>query len=238
MPRFLNPTAEGLNDLNAPKRKVFKNMVKTFVDEKFPNLGTTEEIEAKYDSLIETLTELYSTLAETVSFVTFTNTRTSMQSSRKYFGELQTQLIKTATKFQLLMNKLKTFNFFTPDQISEISTLVDDISSKYGEMKSLPTLAGEGTIQTAMFNEILSQLSFLDYSLQLIPGQLGSYRQVPAGTPEDVAVRAIALAPATGAGRNIRPIGGAILSNIGKQTPYSDGYTINTVNYSQPARFY
>jgi hypothetical protein len=238
MPRFLNPTAEGLNDLNAPKRKVFKNMVKTFVDEKFPNLGTTEEIEAQYDNLIEVLTNLYSTLAETVSFVTLTNVRTNLQSSRKYFGELQSQLIKDATKFQLLMNKLKTVNLFTPDQIAEISTLVADISSKYGEMKSLPTLAGEGTIQTNMFNQILSQLSFLDYSLQLIQGQLGSYRQVPSGTPKDIAVKAIALAPATGSGRNVRPIGGAVLSNIGKVTPYSDGYTINTVNYSQPARFY
>lgn len=57
MPKFANPTAEALNDTLAPKRKVLKNMVKTFVDEKFPNLGTTEQNEIMYEKFVGILTD-------------------------------------------------------------------------------------------------------------------------------------------------------------------------------------
>lgn len=245
MPRFLNPTSEALNDLNAPKRKVFKNMVKTFVDEKFPNLGTTEEIEKQYDELVSTLTDLFTSLADVANLIIYTDARATITNRirTKNITDYFSVIIKNITTAELLVNRLRTFNLFTPEMIDNISSLVNSITQKYSELKTSPSLSNPNTIQSSLFANQLAEMSKLDLVIQKIQGLLAGYRQVPAGASKDLAIRAIPIPSATqygvkGAGFESRPIGGAILSDIGRITPYSDGYTINSANYSQPARFY
>jgi hypothetical protein len=247
MPRFLNPTNEALNDLIAPKRKVFKNMVKTFVDEKFPNLGTTEEIEKSYDALSTTLTDLYTSLAEVTNLFIYTGSRQNILRTNKTraITEYFSQIKKNTNKLELLINRYKTFNFLIPDQIEILNSLLSSIVQKYGELKTAPTFAGDNTIQTSFFQNELAGIQNLDLTLQKVQGLLGSYRQVPAGSTTQFAISALPIAPATqygvradGAGM----LGGSILPNYSRIDapfyPKSDGYTINTIAYSQPSRFY
>jgi hypothetical protein len=247
MPRFLNPNAEGLNDTIRPKQKVFKNMVRTFVDEKFPNLGDTASIDQMYDNLSTTATSLYTSLAELVNAIIYTNARaTILVRNRRALTEYFSKIRLEANKMNLLLNKYRTFNFLLPDQIANLNSLVSSIVQKYGELKSAPSLAGANTIQTSLFENEIANISELDLILQKIQGLLGSYRQVPPSTSVQGAITAIPIPPATQYGRGYSGgagySGGSILPDYSRLDapfyPNSDGYTINTIAYSQPARFY
>jgi hypothetical protein len=243
MPRFLNPDAEGLNDTIRPKQKVFKNMVRTFVDEKFPNLGDTASIDQMYDSLSTTATALYTSLADLVNTIIYTQARATISARNRALTEYFSRIKLAANKMDLLLNKYRTLNFLLPDQIANLNSLVSSIVQKYGELKSAPSLAGPNTIQTSLFENEIANISELDLVLQKIQGLLGSYRQVPAGTSVQGAITAIPIPPATQYGiRGAGYSGGSILPDYSRLDapfyPKSDGYTINTIAYSQPARFY
>jgi hypothetical protein len=245
MPRFLTPNSEALNDTIRPKRKVFRNMVKTFVDEKFPNLGTTEEIEKVYDSLSSKLTELYTTLADVVNLIVFAPNRAQLRgiASGRAINEYFSSILKATNALDLMMNKYKTLNLLIPEQIDNLQALVSSITQKYAELKSAPSLTGENTIQSSLFDNSLASISGLDLVLQKLQGLLGSYKQVPAGSSLATAISAIPIPAPTAYGvRGAGLYGGAIIPEYNKSShPFSqtsDGYTINTVNYSCPARFY
>jgi len=245
MPRFLTPNSEALNDTLRPKRRVFKNMVKTFVDEKFPNLGTTEEIEAVYDGLSTKLTDLYTSLADVVNLIVFAPNRAQVRgiASGRAVTEYFSSILKATNQIDLLMNKYKTLNLLIPEQIENLQALTSSIVQKYAELKSAPTLTNPNTVQASLFANSLASISGLDLVLQKLQGLLGSYKQVPAGSSLASAITAIPIPPATAYGvAGAGMLGGSILAEYNKSVqPYSqtsDGYTINSVNYSCPARFY
>jgi len=245
MPRFLTPNSEALNDTIRPKRKVFRNMVKTFVDEKFPNLGTTEEIEKVYDAFSTNLTTLYTALADVVNLIVYAPNRTQVRNiaSGRAVTEYFSSILKATNTIDLMMNKYKTLNLLIPEQIENLQALVSSITQKYAELKSAPTLTGYNTVQSSLFDNSLASISGLDLVLQKLQGLLGSYKQVPAGSSLATAISAIPIPPATQYGvRGAGMLGGVIIPQYSKaDAPIpqaSDGYTINTVNYSCPARFY
>jgi len=245
MPKFLTPNSEALNDTIRPKRRVFKNMVKTFVDEKFPNLGTTEEIEKVYDNFSTKLTDLYTSLADVVNLIVYANNRAQVRgiASGRAVTEYFSSILKATNVLDLMMNKYKTLNLLIPEQIENLQALVSSITQKYAELKSAPTLTGYNTVQSSLFDNSLASISGLDLVLQKLQGLLGSYKQVPAGTSTASAISAIPIPAATAYGvRGAGMLGGAILPKYSKAdspfNSYSDGYTVNTVNYSCPARFY
>lgn len=245
MPSFLAQNSEALNDTLRPKRRVFKNMVKTFVDEKFPNLGTTEAVERVYDGLSINLTALYTTLADVVNLIVYAPNRTTLRgiASGRAINEYFSSILKATNVIDLMMNKYKTLNLLIPEQIENIQALVSSITQKYAELKSAPQLSGYTTIQASMFDNSLADISRLDLVLQKLQGLLGSYKQVPAGTSTASAITAIPIPAATKYGvRGAGMLGGAILPQYSKADapfyPKSDGYTVNTINYSCPARFY
>jgi hypothetical protein len=243
MPRFLDSSNEALNDTLRPKRKVMRNMVKTFVDENFPNLGTTEQVEAVYDGLSTNLTNLYTALADLVNSIIYTDARANVfQRSRRSITEYFSAIRGAMNKTDLLMNKYKTLNLLIPEQIENLQALTSSIVQKYAELKTAPTLAGPTTIQTSLFENEIAGISNLDVILQKLQGLLGSYRQVPAGSSVQGAIEALPIAPASAYGVKGAGYGGSLISSVGRMGapfyPMSDGYTINTINYSQPARFY
>jgi len=245
MPKFLTPNSEALNDTIRPKRRVFKNMVKTFVDEKFPNLGTTEEIEKVFDNFSTKLTDLYTSLADVVNLIVYANNRANVRNiaSGRAVTEYFSSILKATNVLDLMMNKYKTLNLLIPEQIETLQALVSSITQKYAELKSAPTLTGENTIQSSLFDNSLASISGLDLVLQKLQGLLGSYKQVPAGSTLSTAISAIPIPAATAYGvRGAGLYGGAILPAYSRAdapfNSYSDGYTVNTVNYSCPARFY
>jgi hypothetical protein len=238
MPSFLEPTNPALNDTLAPKRKVNRNNIRQFADEKHSNLGTTEEIEGKYDSVVNTLTGLYTSLAELANLLIYSDARSGIVTrSRRNVNEYFSNIFTNINRLDLLLNKYKTFNLFNPEQVSNIQILVSSIVEKYGLIKSAPQLAGQGTIQSNLFRNELQQISQLDVVLQKVQGALGSYRQVPSGSSQDYAITAIPI-PAPTLYRPPVKVGGAVFSPVGRNQVFSDGYSINDTSYSQPARFY
>lgn len=121
MPTFLDSGNVLLNDTLAPKKRVSRNNIKTFAEDKFPNVGTTDENAGRFDQLEGKLANVVQTLGGIANllFTTFdlaVARTTGIQGTSAEFSTL----VRQATDLKNLVEKYANFNMFEPSQISQL----------------------------------------------------------------------------------------------------------------------
>lgn len=121
MPTFLDSGNVLLNDTIAPKKRVFRNNIKTFAEDKFPNVGTTDENAGRFDQLEGKLANVVQTLGGIANllFTTFdlaVARTTGIQGTSAEFSTL----VRQATDLKNIVEKYANFNMFEPSQISQL----------------------------------------------------------------------------------------------------------------------
>jgi len=129
MPTFLDSGNVLLNDTIAPKKRVFRNNVKTFSEDKFPNVGTTEDNIGKFDALYSKLSALLNSLTQLANLLYVTFDAQNLSLTAKYnSAPLFADLNRTGLDLKNYVGKLSSLNNFEPSQVEQIKEILDLIA--------------------------------------------------------------------------------------------------------------
>ena len=178
MPSFLDSGNVLLNDTIAPKKRVFRNTVKTFAEDKFPNIGTTDENAGRFDQLESKLANVVQTLGGIANllFTTFdlAVARTvGIQGTSAEFSNL----VRQATDLKNLVEKYANFNMFEPSQISQLGNYlaqaqVQQDAVQTGIADNIPT------VQTNLFPLWNPTNTILNITFKRMLNYIQGYSQV------------------------------------------------------------
>jgi len=221
MPRFLHSNNPDLSDLNRAKRIVNRNDKARFFgqDADHASLGETASSDAKFTSLVNLLTSVYTSLLDISNAIQLFSGETVPKTVIAQFSQVVGSIVKSLAALSILLTQIPSLNGMTEPQIAQLSDLVTKISNTDDLIDNLIAVLADLTQErvdsiTAPYKRALGPV------LQRLSGLIRSYRQVPN----------------VSSGR----IGGALVPGYnGRGVFGSDGYKIGEYySYSDPRRFY
>lgn len=222
MPRFLHSKNPDLSDLNRAKATVNKNNKARFLgqDPTHASLGETASSDAKFTSLVNILTAIYTSLLDISNGIQLFTGETVPKTVIAQFSQIVGSLVKSVSALSLILTQIPSFNGMTQAQIAELADLVTKVSNTDDVIDNL--MAGLAPLTQQRIDDITAPYKrTLGPALQRITGLLRSYRQIPSVS--------------TG-----RLLGGALIPGYNGHGVFgSDGYKIGQYkSYSDPRRFY
>lgn len=222
MPRFLYSKNPDLSDLNRAKRIVNKNNKARFLgqDPTHASLGETASSDAKFTSLVNILTAIYTSLLDISNGLQLFTGETVPKTIIAQFSQIVGGVVKSVSALSLLLTQIPSLNSMTQAQVAELADLVSKVSNTDDVIDNL--MSGLSELTQQRVDEITAPYKrALGPALQRISGLLRSYRQVPSVS--------------TG-----RLLGGALVPGYNGLGVFgSDGYKIGQYfTYSDPRRFY
>jgi hypothetical protein len=240
MPLFLDSRNVLLNDTIAPKKRVFRNNVKTFAEDAFPNVGTTDANAGRFDTLESKLANVVQTAGGIANllFTTFdlaVARTTGIQGTSAEFSSLGRQV----SDLKNAVEKYSNFNMFEPSQISQLGNL---LAQAQVQQDAIATAIADNTpLVVTNLSPLWNPINrTLDVVLKRMLDFVQGYSQVSPLTGNITTVDNSPIREYVGFGYGMN--GGSIIPAF-SQTPSgsifgSDGYVINKVAYSDPRRFY
>jgi len=181
MPTFLDSGNEWLNDTIAPKKRVFRNTIKTFAEDQFPNVGTTADNIASFDGLITRMSGLVTALNSiaNILFVTFDTRQASTVGTQVPDFAF---LAQKAREYKVAVDKLTSLNNFEPSQVKAIGDTLQEIQVQQDAVETAVSNNPSGVLRanlTPLLNPITPLLNITNQRLSQF---IQAYAQVAPAT--------------------------------------------------------
>ena len=131
MPRFLHSNNPDLSDLNRAKRIVNRNNKARFLgqDAAHASLGETASSDAKFSSLVNILTSIYTSLLDISNGIQLFSGENVPKTVIAQFSQMVGAIVKSLAAASLLLTQIPSLNGMTDPQIAQLSDLVNKISN-------------------------------------------------------------------------------------------------------------